>query len=199
MVGLYRSISYLLYPGSMAMLGLGYIHLKNPVALRVWLVFSCGMVILPLLALALFMKIGKVSDVFVYHREQRHGLYALGVVFSVMSTLLIFQEDALSAMVWSACNTAVLLLLFVINYIGYKASAHMAGVSGLLAWVLCLPPDYVTVISVFFLAVLVYTARRGLSAHSHFELILGFCLGLFVTFAIACFLLTYHGICCSFI
>ncbi|MEY4002414.1 MAG: hypothetical protein RIT07_456 [Bacteroidota bacterium] len=199
MVGFYRGISYLFYPGSMAMFGLGIVHLTEPVTLRVWVLFSCGMVIFPLLALALFMKLGKVSDIFIYRRDQRHGLYALGVIFSVLSTLFIFQEGAMNAMIWSACNALVILLLFVINYIGYKASAHMAGVSGLLAWVLCLPTDELLVSLVIILAVLVYVARRGLSAHSHFELILGFCLGLFVTFAIACLLFTYHGISCSFI
>jgi hypothetical protein len=94
---------------------------------------------------------------------------------------------------------AVLLFLLIINIIGYKVSAHMAGVSGLLAWVLCLPTSNGAVLLACALIVLVYIARKGLSAHSHFELILGFCLGLFVTFAMARFLLTYHGITCSFI
>ncbi len=196
---LFRGISYVFYPGSIAALGLGYTHTVSPFSWVVWVFFLFGVVFFPLLFLFVFIRLGRVSDVFVFQREQRHQLYALGIVFAALTTYLIFRENAVMAMVWSLCNTVVMLLLFVINYIGYKASAHMAGVSGLLAWVLCLPPDYVTVLTVVFLAVLVYMARKGLSAHSHFELILGFCLGLFVTFAIACFLLTLHGINCSFI
>jgi hypothetical protein len=163
------------------------------------MLFMFGMVILPLFSLFLYMRMGKVSDVFIFRREQRHGLYALGVLFSLLTAYLIFRENAILAMVWSACNMAVLLFLLIINLMGYKVSAHMAGVSGLLAWVLCLPTSNGAVLLACALIVLVYIARKGLSAHSHFELILGFCLGLFVTFAMARFLLTYHGITCSFI
>jgi hypothetical protein len=199
MLAFYRSLSYLLYPGSMSLLGLAFIHALYPVNLYVWMVFAFGMVILPLVALALFIRMGKVSDIFIYHREQRHGLYALGVVFASLATGFIFWEAALPAMIWSACNTVVLLLLFVINYWGVKASAHMAGVSGLLGWVLFFQCNDLSLLSVILLVVAVYAARRGLSAHSHFELILGFCLGLFVTFALAYLLLNHYGISCSFV
>ena len=181
------------------MLGLGMSHFIAPVSGFVWMLFCVGIVMLPLLALFLFMKLGKVSDIFIYKREQRHTLYGLGVLFSLLTTFFIFRENALPAMIWTLCNMAVLLFLFIINLLGYKASAHMAGVSGLLAWVLCLPTSNGAVLLACVLIVLVYIARKGLSAHSHFELILGFCLGLFVTFAMARFLLTYYGITCSFI
>ncbi|MFN5217647.1 MAG: hypothetical protein ACK5CL_02675 [Sphingomonadales bacterium] len=199
MYPIYRGISYLFYPGSMAVVGLGVAHQGTAFSPLVWMLFMFGMVILPLFSLFLYMRMGKVSDVFIFRREQRHGLYALGVLFSLLTAYLIFRENAILAMVWSACNMAVLLFLLIINIIGYKVSAHMAGVSGLLAWVLCLPTSNGAVLLACALIVLVYIARKGLSAHSHFELILGFCLGLFVTFAMARFLLTYHGITCSFI
>lgn len=183
----------------MAVIGLGMAHQGTPFSAVVWILFLGGMVILPLISLFLYIRMGKVSDVFIFRREQRHGLYVLGVLFSLLTAFFIFRENAILAMIWSACNMAVLLFLLIINFMGYKASAHMAGVSGLLAWVLCLPANGAALILVCFLIMLVYAARKGLSAHSHFELILGFCLGLFVTFAMARFLLTYHGITFSFI
>lgn len=195
----YRGISYVFYPGSMAVLGLGISHYQNPLTGFVWLVFLCGMVVLPLLALLLFMQLGRVSDIFIYKREQRHGLYLLGVVFSAISAWLIFRENALNAAIWTLCNLCVLTLLFIINYSGYKASAHMAGAAGLLGWILCTHLTAIPLISAVFLVVLVYKARKGLSAHSHFELLLGFCLGLFVTFALTRLLLTFYGISGSFI
>jgi hypothetical protein len=183
----------------MAMLGLGVAHFIEPISGFVWILFFIGMVLLPLLALLLFMQLGKVSDIFIYQREQRHALYALGVLFSVLTAVFIFNENALSAMIWSLCNMAVLVCLTIINFMGYKASAHMAGVSGLLAWALCLSAGIGVVVLTCLLLILVYMARKGLSAHSHFELILGFCLGLFVTFALAWFLLNHYGLTCSFV
>lgn len=183
----------------MAVLGLGFTHFNNPISGFVWMVFLCGMVIFPLMALFLFMRMGRVSDIFIFKREQRHGLYALGVIFSAVAAWFIFNESAFPALVWSICNMAVLVLLFCINLAGYKVSAHMAGASGLLAWVMCINMSAAPVFAASALVVLVYTARKGLSAHSHFELLLGFCLGLFVTFALACFLLTHYGISCSFV
>ena len=199
MNAVFRGISYLLYPGTMAILGLGFTHLNNPVSAWVWVSFFCGTVVLPLLSLFVFMRLGMVSDVFIYKREQRHGLYALGVFFSALTSWIIFRENALPAMVWCICNMGVLTLLFFINYAGFKASAHMAGASGLLGWVICLQPTVLYLFTSLIIVIMVYVARKGLSAHSHFELILGFCLGLFVTFALACLLLTHYGISCSFV
>jgi hypothetical protein len=196
---LYRGISYVFYPGSMAVLGLGFTHFKDPVSAWVWIIFISGMVILPLMALFLYMRLGRVSDIFIYQREQRHGLYVLGVIFSAVTSWLIFRENVLPVMVWSICNMSVLTLLFIINFAGYKVSAHMAGAAGLLGWIISLQSSGLPVFAAIVLTMLVYIARKGLSAHSHFELILGFCLGLFVTFALACLLLTYYGISCSFI
>jgi hypothetical protein len=196
---LYRGISYVFYPGSMAVLGLGFTHFKDPVSAWVWIIFISGMVILPLMALFLYMRLGRVSDIFIYRREQRHGLYVLGVIFSAVTSWLIFRENVLPVMVWSICNMSVLTLLFIINFAGYKVSAHMAGAAGLLGWIISLQSSGLPVFAAIVLTMLVYIARKGLSAHSHFELILGFCLGLFVTFALACLLLTYYGISCSFI
>jgi len=196
---LYRGISYVFYPGSMAVLGLGFTHFKDPVSAWVWIIFISGMVILPLMALFLYMRLGRVSDIFIYQREQRHGLYVLGVIFSAVTSWLIFRENVLPVMVWSICNMSVLTLLFIINFAGYKVSAHMAGAAGLLGWIVSLQSSGLPVFAAIVLTMLVYIARKGLSAHSHFELILGFCLGLFVTFALACLLLTYYGISCSFI
>lgn len=199
MQSVYRGISYLLYPGTMAAMGLGFTHSVEPVSSQVWVLFLCGAVIFPLISLLLFIRLGKVSDIFVFRREQRHGLYALGILFSSITTWLIFRENALTSMIWSVCNTAVLALLFLINILGYKASAHMAGVAGLLAWIICLQMSAAPVFATFIMMLAVYVARKGLSAHSHFELLLGFCLGLFVTFAFASLLLTHYGISCSFI
>ena len=196
---LYRGISYVFYPGSMAVLGLGFTHFKDPFSAWVWIIFISGMVILPLMALFLYMRLGRVSDIFIYRREQRHGLYVLGVIFSAVTSWLIFRENVLPVMVWSICNMSVLTLLFIINFAGYKVSAHMAGAAGLLGWIISLQSSGLPVFAAIVLTMLVYIARKGLSAHSHFELILGFCLGLFVTFALACLLLTYYGISCSFI
>lgn len=199
MQSFYRGISYIFYPGSMAVLGLGFAHAKTPIAPSVWVFFFSGFVVLPLISLALFIKLGKVSDTFVFKREQRHGLYVLGIIFSATAAFFIFRENALAAMIWSICNTAVLTFLYILNYTGCKVSAHMAGAAGLLGWILCINATELAIISAILLIVMIYAARKGLSAHSHFELILGFCLGLFVTFALACLLLTYYGISCSFI
>jgi hypothetical protein len=195
----YRAISYLLYPGSMAVLGLGFAHRIHPVSAIVWVWFLLGSVVFPLVSLALLIRLGKVSDIFVFKREQRHVLYALGIVFSGIASWFIFRENAIPAMIWSINNTVVLALLFVINFMGYKISAHMAGAAGLLGWVMSLQMATAPVFSAFLMVLAVYGARKGLSAHSHFELLLGFCLGLFVTFALACLLLTHYGISCSFI
>jgi len=157
---LYRGISYVFYPGSMAVLGLGFTHFKDPVSAWVWIIFISGMVILPLMALFLYMRLGRVSDIFIYQREQRHGLYVLGVIFSAVTSWLIFRENVLPVMVWSICNMSVLTLLFIINFAGYKVSAHMAGAAGLLGWIISLQSSGLPVFAAIVLTMLVYIARN---------------------------------------
>jgi hypothetical protein len=185
----FRLISYLFYPGTMAMLGVSMVSSGETVTVDLWLLIIAGFIVLPLLLLFAMFKAGKIDSIHIPIRSQRNLMYGISVGLAGLTTWLLFWQMGQMVFIWSLCMTIVLAGVGFCNALGLKASAHMAGSGGLLAWSFALAkPGYLPGwiwISTVCICCLVYLARKGLSAHSHLELLVGFCLGFILTFAMA--------------
>jgi hypothetical protein len=179
----------------MAIAGFALPLLWFPYAVLPWhfwpaLVFAFAL--FPVLGIVLLIKMGYLKDLHVYERKQRNRSYALAIVGSALGLLYLYllpqtqTPYMLFAIKWAQAMNISLILIWFVNGFALKASAHMMGVGGFLALCFVLYhgsyPSGPWIVNALILCALVYAARKGLSAHSHIELISGFGLGFLTTF-----------------
>jgi hypothetical protein len=193
----YNFITYLFFPGTFALAGFLLPAILLPAPLEPWhflpVVVFCY-ILFPILGILLLIKMGYLKDLHVYQREMRNRSYPLAIAGATLGFVYIFfGSEKISfyselRVLWSLSISIVLFFIWVINAGGLKVSAHLAGVSGFAALAIVLfRSGIASPVWVFIslaLVALVYAARKGLSAHSHIELIAGFCLGFITTFAV---------------
>ncbi|MBS3915779.1 MAG: hypothetical protein KG003_14890 [Bacteroidetes bacterium] len=193
----YLAISYLFFPGTMAVGGFAFIIQQGvPIALpwHFWPAIIFCFAAFPVLGILLLIKRGLLENIHVAKRTARNRSYPLALAGAAIGKLYlhygILTEHTvfLNMQLWALCINITLFLLWIINSAGLKISAHTSGTSGFLAlctaFLLQYPISWNWVYISVFICALVYIARFRLSAHSHKELIAGFCLGFIVTFAV---------------
>ena len=196
---LYKFITYLFFPGTMAILGFLLPLLIWPpfhLPYHFWLVMVFCFVLFPVVGILIFIKFKLLKDIHVYDRKLRTRTYPLAIVGSGLALIYLktginlkmaYFEFALS---WVIAINISLILIWIVNHFLLKASAHMCGVGGFLAAAICLTlwgwSAETYVVNSVIIAGLVYLSRLGLSAHSHIELLSGFGLGFITTFAVLC-------------
>lgn len=203
----HRLISYLFFPGNMALIGFATIMVTitfpfmddQRVFLHFWLVAVSAYVLFPLLILALFIRIGWLPDIHLYDRQKRNISYPVAIAGCIGAKLYLTYNPDLNRLLysvymvhWHDAVIIILTLIWIINALGLKASAHAAGTSGFAGLCLYLALHenaWLSLIVSLILYTLVYLSRRALSAHSHIELVAGSLTGFLVTFALIHFLL----------
>lgn len=149
--------------------------------------------VFPVLGILMLVKLGYLKDLHIYEQKKRNRSYPLAMAGGALGWIYLTYlaettPDYFSfAMKWTLAINVVLFLLWVINASWKKVSAHMTGTGGFLAACVVLVlqgwPAYALALTALLLNALVYTARIGLSAHSHIELLSGFALGFITIFA----------------
>lgn len=174
---IYRLFSYLFYPGTLALMGF-YAVAPVKAEMLFWLVTMGCFVVLPLLFLGVFIKMGMADSVHLPDSKQRNGLYFISVL-SALPALFYFHENALKTpFVWGLCVVWVLLLLWLLNRFVLKASAHLAAATGLLIFTVNTQlPVFPWQTMAGILLPALYFSRRGLHAHTHSELWAGVAAG----------------------
>lgn len=185
----YRTISYLFFPGTFALGGFLYLNVLDGSIqweFLFWTAFFFAL--LPVVGIYSLVRMGFISDIHIYKREQRNMSYPIAIAGAAIGCAYVYYvqtDERLFA--WSLAATLSLFLLWILNATWIKVSAHMTGVSGFTALQLYLfsqGEENIAMLSItLLLCLLVYLSRKGLSAHSHKELIAGFCLGFLATFA----------------
>ena len=175
---IYRLFSYLFYPGTLSLMGF-YAVAPVKAEMLFWLVTMGCFVVLPLLFLGVFIKMGMADSVHLPNSKQRNGLYFISVL-SALPALFYFPENALKTpFVWGLCVVWVLLLLWLLNRFVLKASAHLAAATGLLIFSLYSGFSLYPWLSMaVVLMPVLYASRLGLQAHTHRELWAGVAAGL---------------------
>jgi hypothetical protein len=194
---LYNFITYLFFPGNMALAGFALPMLWFPTTLlpwHFWPVLISLFVIFPVLGILWLIQRGYIDNIHVYHRGQRNRSYQIAFAYACLVWVYLhFVPVSKTAYLdfaksWILEIMISLFLVQAINSYALKASAHMMGVGGFLALCFALYhqgwPSGPWIVNALILCVLVYAARKGLSAHSHKELWVGFGLGFITTFAI---------------
>lgn len=185
----YKTISYLFFPGTFALGGFLYLNVLDGSIqweFLFWTAFFFAL--LPVVGIYSLVRMGFISDIHIYKREQRNMSYPIAIAGAAIGCIYVYYvqtDERLFA--WSLAASLSLFLLWILNATWIKVSAHMTGVSGFTALQLYLfsqGEENIAMLSIsLLLCLLVYLSRKGLSAHSHKELIAGFCLGFLATFA----------------
>ena len=185
----YRIISYIFFPGTFALGGYLFLNVLDgwiQLEFLFWTAFFFAL--LPVAGIYSLVRMGFISDIHIYKRAQRNISYPIATVGAAMGCAYVYYVQTDERLFpWSWAATVSLFLLWILNATWIKVSAHMTGVSGFTALQLFLfsrGEENGIILSIsLLLCVLVYLSRKGLSAHSHKELIAGFCLGFLATFA----------------
>ncbi len=189
----YRFVSYLSYPGFMAVLGV--LHFApGPLSLTLSLL---GYVLIPLLFAGWMIRTGRVQSLEMKTAPERNLAYRVSLVLDLLLAIYFHWRWQGETAQWPWVVFGVILLLTLVNQWGFKASMHTAACAGLLAfsfsWVInhfgiealvFSPPMQLYLGSLTLIFALIYLSRFRLGAHSHRELLSGTAIGLFVTFAL---------------
>lgn len=175
-------ISFVFFPGTMVLLGL--FKVATQMSIYEWIVCLMALIVLPLVQILLFLKMGKIKDVYMSNRNERHISYLTILGLGIIACVLLYVNKSYNELqVWIAAITLVNVLLLVVNNF-IKASAHAAASAGFMAFMYNWDPferDYWWVFAAV-LWLLVLVSRKILKAHTWQELGLGSFLGFFCTF-----------------
>lgn len=199
-----RLLSALLYPMFMPTYGMILFCISlarmNHLPLVAWLVCigttAILTIIIPITAILVRIRRGKVSDIYITDPQQRTIPY-LYTLFSYAAWcyLLAGVLHAPGYLIATAIGASLALVAVMCINTRWKISAHLTGIGGLLGGVL---GHYLFVgtgsltllLAIVLLALCLMYARINLRAHSPLQVIAGFIMGLCFTY-IPCLLLSY--------
>ena len=188
--------SVILHPILMPLIGLSIILFTGsfisfiPVQTKkiIFLIFTTGTFLLPLLMMLLFWFRGIISDVQVMERTERVIPYAMTFIFYLFTKFLLLRVPVYHFLHSYMLGCLICLLLILLLNIKWKISSHMAGLGGLTALIMVISIKLqVNLMALLIITILasgiVATSRLILKAHTPVEVYSGFILG-FSTFVI---------------
>ena len=145
-------------------------------------------IILPIVPMAIMMKKGEISDLFISKREQRVIPYLfsfLAYIFWAYFLWRMLQMPMYVVGLGAGSSISIFIVLFV--NLKWKISAHMVGIGGFVGGVfgLCYSTAVNPVwffILIIFLSVLLGLARIETKAHTPMQVLAGFILGFLSVF-----------------
>lgn len=184
-----KSFSYIFHPLLIPLMGaLLYFditpkYVPEPFMYAKLLAVAILTVFVPIMFYLLMKNLGMADSVFLADvRQRRYPLFFLIVFISIIIKLIIngYEFPELYFFFLGILVTVTISLILVI--LGYKASLHMAGISGLLVFVLGMSIHYTSNL-LLLLAILsfavgaVASSRLSEKAHNGHELVVGTLLG----------------------
>jgi hypothetical protein len=140
--------------------------------------------------LLMIKKHFSVSDLFLNENKERvvpfmsTGLLYVGVTYVMYDTLRL---NTICILIMSGISLTVLLVSFITYF--WKISAHAAGISGVIGYLLCfgfLFPDndlFIPVAALFLLSGILFSARLYLKSHTSAQIYAGCLLGFLISIA----------------
>lgn len=195
MRGLSQVISYLFHPALVPLIGVALILFGIPYYLESTLFYYVlGMVVLgtyvfPVMMAYLLLKLQLIPDLTMQNARDRRWPFIISIVFFGMTAQAMRQlpiPEYVPSFIWGGALTIGILWVLLPFQ---KASAHMAGMGGILSLLIFLSTsfseNYLLAISLqFVFSGFVATARLYLKAHTPRELITGFFTGFVSTTAL---------------
>jgi membrane-associated phospholipid phosphatase len=190
-------VSYFFQPILMPTLVFGFLifwapQLINDAFYNKWFLFSMVFLttyIIPLLSIVMMKLTGNIASFHMETKDERVFPFSMISLFYMIATYffyLKFQVDPVLILAMASITVCVILLTSLTFF--WKISAHMTGVSGLMAIVAAIsikyPIDFQLEILLgsIVLAGVIGSARLYLNAHKPFEIYLGFLLGFAICF-----------------
>ncbi|GCD80223.1 hypothetical protein DES35_102449 [Schleiferia thermophila] len=187
-------ISYVLHPALVPLLfaALVIAQTSAPItrsqAMYLMVAIATGTYIFPGLLTVLLYRLGVISSLFMHKREDRKIPYVIGAVFYYFTAVAVRWVSSAKLIYLFLIGTCIVILILLIQIPFYKASAHVAALSGMLAAVLVLSRLYGWshwyLISVVLTIGLIAWARLEINAHTIVEVIAGFLSGFVPLFAL---------------
>jgi len=155
-----------------------------------WFLTIAGIMVVPLLTYV-FVQVrrGKITDMHIRDRRQRHQVYVLGTVTILIVVYLLWRYQAAAELV------ALFYSVLLVNLIGFlvntrwKISLHAATMGGATV-VLASLFGLAAAALMFLLSVLVMWARVETKSHTVAQTVAGYSLAIFITVAI----FRYYGL-----
>ncbi|GGG54726.1 hypothetical protein GCM10011414_25690 [Croceivirga lutea] len=189
MRGLLLLISYIFHPlfiplgGSVAFFLINPLSLDNEQKLRYLFPIFVLTIIIPIIFFFILKSLKLISSAFAPEIEERKYPLALNIIIILLLVFKVLPEYQITELYYFFLGLLLLsLTLLVLLFAKIKASIHMAGMGGLLLFLIGLSIHFeinITIaLSIFTLASgLVATSRLYTHAHSKPELLIGFTLG----------------------
>lgn len=144
--------------------------------------------ILPLLFVAVYMKMGKVSDLFISNRKERTIPYLVSFLCCLLCIRFLIYMSVPTWVVYVALGATVSLVLITVINLWWKVSAHMSCIGNICgvvfgsALVWQTNPVWLFILLIT-ISALVAWARLILKAHTPLQVLCGFLIGLWGPFA----------------
>ena len=140
-------------------------------------------VVIPIISYLILNNIGLVKSVFEPNiKERRYTLYITIILFLMILYKVISNNYTIELYFFFVGLIGVSFISLILLYLNFKSSLHMAGISSLFMYLVCLSIHFernITIaLSIVMLAMgLVATSRLYLKANNKAELIVGFVIG----------------------
>ena len=174
-----KFITYLFFPGNMAILGFVLLQESWTFLISHFLLLA----FLPVTSLFYLKHLGVIADLNIFNRAERAIPLLITIAFAGADLVILTEYDWLQAWQWTYLGVSVLALFVTVS--GIKISLHGLGVGSFFALAalnLAFLDNFFWFAAATLLIAAVYWARRKLQAHSHFELILGVSYAFVLTF-----------------
>ncbi|HBT85654.1 MAG TPA: hypothetical protein DEB12_07070 [Porphyromonadaceae bacterium] len=186
----------LLMPTYGVMLIFAYTYFGEIYSHRFWQIITPVLFfsfIIPAVLIYMLFKLGIISDLSLKVRKERIYPYLI-TLLSYTAMIVYYQRMNMPGwfMMIMGASIAIMIIAILITFI-WKISAHMFGIGGLTggAMAVCYVVErsnpYIMFIGLFILAGLIGTSRLILKRHTLSQVIAGFLLGFFVSFAFVWF------------
>jgi len=185
-----KSISILFHPIFMPLLGVAFYFSKSPRYIPAQIIQAKIIsviiltIILPILLFSVLKTLKKVNSIYLKTTRERIIPLTVNCIILLLIISKIFpQNDILELYFFFIGILITSLSCLIISALKFKASIHMAAISGILMFFIALSIHFSININgtLALLAIIigaVATSRLHLKAHSYLELIVGFFLGL---------------------
>jgi len=185
-----KSISILFHPIFMPLLGVAFYFSKSPRYIPAQIIQAKIIsviiltIILPILLFSVLKTLKKVNSIYLKTTRERIIPLTVNCIILLLIIRKIFpQNDILELYFFFIGILITSLSCLIISALKFKASIHMAAISGILMFFIALSIHFSVNINgtLALLAIIigaVATSRLHLKAHSYLELIVGFFLGL---------------------
>jgi membrane-associated phospholipid phosphatase len=153
-------------------------QLATPIAWR-WVIYSIVLsTVAPLMMITYLLKKGKVSDIDIFHRQQRYFPYLFTIFCNVIILATMLLGLAPSLLIYLLIAGILQgLIMFGIN-MRWKISAHSAGIANFSVFLLFLFGSFA--LPVIFLIPMMIWARVRLKRHTFLQTLAGASMGILV-------------------